>query len=307
MARTDTLGHFLTDVADAIRGKKGTSETITASDFDTEITNLPSGGDTPTKGVILSEWDNDGYPTKVEFVGFTELPNSYFIQSSSDGPILKKVSTVIFSSNLTQIGWNCFQYSNISQFTLPNTLTTIKPNAFANCKNIVSITLPNTLTTLGGNAFYACTNLESVTLPPNITALDYSTFAYDTKFQTINLDNIQTIGNECFRGCILKKVCLASIKTVVGNSAGSSSFVNCSRLKQVWIGENVTTTGLQRYAFNNCTALEKIYINLPRATVEAMTGYAMAFCNDASKTGIIVCNDDSGFITKEEFDALVVE
>ena len=44
MARTDTLGHFLTDVADAIREKKGTSETITASDFDTEIENLPSGG-----------------------------------------------------------------------------------------------------------------------------------------------------------------------------------------------------------------------------------------------------------------------
>ena len=45
MARTDTLGHFLTDVADAIREKKGTSETIQASDFDTEIENLPSGGD----------------------------------------------------------------------------------------------------------------------------------------------------------------------------------------------------------------------------------------------------------------------
>lgn len=47
MARTDTLGHFLTDVADAIREKKGTSETIQASEFDTEIENLPSGGSQP--------------------------------------------------------------------------------------------------------------------------------------------------------------------------------------------------------------------------------------------------------------------
>lgn len=46
MARTDTLGNFLTDVADAIRTKKGTNETILASDFDTEIENLPSGGAT---------------------------------------------------------------------------------------------------------------------------------------------------------------------------------------------------------------------------------------------------------------------
>lgn len=43
MARTNTLGNFLTDVANAIREKKGTSETIQASDFDTEIANLPSG------------------------------------------------------------------------------------------------------------------------------------------------------------------------------------------------------------------------------------------------------------------------
>lgn len=48
MARTDTLPHFLTDVADAIRTKKGTQGTIQASDFDTEIENLPSGGNITT-------------------------------------------------------------------------------------------------------------------------------------------------------------------------------------------------------------------------------------------------------------------
>ena len=44
MARTNNLTDFLSDVADAIRTKKGTEETILASDFDTEIENLPSGG-----------------------------------------------------------------------------------------------------------------------------------------------------------------------------------------------------------------------------------------------------------------------
>ena len=44
MARTDTLPHFLTDVADALRTKKGTSALIPANTFDTEIINLPSGG-----------------------------------------------------------------------------------------------------------------------------------------------------------------------------------------------------------------------------------------------------------------------
>ena len=44
MARTDTLGNFLTDIANAIRNKKGTTDTIVASDFDTEIESIESGG-----------------------------------------------------------------------------------------------------------------------------------------------------------------------------------------------------------------------------------------------------------------------
>lgn len=44
MARTDTLGNFLTDVAEAIRAKEGTTGKIPASEFDTRIANLSSGG-----------------------------------------------------------------------------------------------------------------------------------------------------------------------------------------------------------------------------------------------------------------------
>ena len=40
MARTDTLNNFLTDVAEAIREKEGTTEAIPANEFDTRISNL---------------------------------------------------------------------------------------------------------------------------------------------------------------------------------------------------------------------------------------------------------------------------
>lgn len=58
MARTDTLGNFLTDVADAIRTKKGTQATIAAEDFDTEIENLPSGGGSSLKASVDSQFFN---------------------------------------------------------------------------------------------------------------------------------------------------------------------------------------------------------------------------------------------------------
>ena len=44
MARTDTLNNFLTDVATAIRNKEGTTDEITANEFDTRIENLSTGG-----------------------------------------------------------------------------------------------------------------------------------------------------------------------------------------------------------------------------------------------------------------------
>lgn len=55
MARTDNLTNFLTDVADAIREKKGTTGTIQASNFDTEIANISTGGFETTTLVLNDE------------------------------------------------------------------------------------------------------------------------------------------------------------------------------------------------------------------------------------------------------------
>lgn len=46
MADTSNLSNFLGDVADAIRTKKGTTETIPAANFDTEIASIETGADT---------------------------------------------------------------------------------------------------------------------------------------------------------------------------------------------------------------------------------------------------------------------
>ena len=54
MARTNNLTNFLTDVANAIKNKKGDTTDIPASEFDTEIINLPSQGVYQTKQVNIS-------------------------------------------------------------------------------------------------------------------------------------------------------------------------------------------------------------------------------------------------------------
>ena len=58
MSKTDNLTDFLTDIANAIREKKGTTEKINPQDFSTEIANLSSGGSANV--VIVSFYNYDG-------------------------------------------------------------------------------------------------------------------------------------------------------------------------------------------------------------------------------------------------------
>lgn len=55
MARINNLTNFLTDVATAIKNKKGSETPIPAADFDTEITNLPSQGVYQTKTTTITQ------------------------------------------------------------------------------------------------------------------------------------------------------------------------------------------------------------------------------------------------------------
>lgn len=55
MARVNNLSNFLTDVASAIKTKKGSETAIPAANFDTEILALPSQGVYQTKVITISE------------------------------------------------------------------------------------------------------------------------------------------------------------------------------------------------------------------------------------------------------------
>lgn len=123
MARTDTLPHFLTDVADAIRTKKGSSDTIQASDFDTEIENLPSGG-----GADLNEYFT------TEITSNTTLPIT--------DAFLKKIPDVVVDDNVTTLAW-AFQDMDFHGYPAPKVVCNNNVNdiegLFYGAANVVSI------------------------------------------------------------------------------------------------------------------------------------------------------------------------
>jgi hypothetical protein len=59
MADITNLSNFLTDIANAIRTKKETTDTIAAEDFDTEILGITTGGSTETTGIKQFETEEE--------------------------------------------------------------------------------------------------------------------------------------------------------------------------------------------------------------------------------------------------------
>jgi hypothetical protein len=132
------------------------------------------------------------------------------------------------------LGTNCFRdHSNLKKIVIPEGVTQIGSFAFANCTNLMDISLPQSLKILGGYAF-----------------------AWD-KFVTIELpDSLETMGSECFSSCTnLTAINIPNGITTLENRI----FNNCSKLKTVIGGENVTSVGAMAFYF---APIE--FINLPK-------------------------------------------
>lgn len=170
MARTDTLPHFLTDVADAIREKKGTQETIQASDFDTEIENLPSGGgadlseyftDTISAGTNVSALDSGWYATlkKIPALQVSGTSADYmFVGYIADLPMIDMsnvISMKYFASNSETTSIPQYDTSNVANMYY----------AFQNCSNLLNVPLldTNRVTNLR-NTFFNSPNLTDQSL-----------------------------------------------------------------------------------------------------------------------------------------------
>ena len=64
-----------------------------------------------------------------------------------------------------------FAPAGISEYTIPNSVTTIGWGAFSNCESLKSVTIPNSVKTIGKYAFSDCESLTSVTIPNSVTTI----------------------------------------------------------------------------------------------------------------------------------------
>ena len=67
---------------------------------------------------------------------------------------------------------NSFAPAGLTEYTIPDSVTTIGRGAFYWCSSLTSIAIGDSVTTIGYGAFWDCSSLTSVTIPDGVTTIE---------------------------------------------------------------------------------------------------------------------------------------
>ena len=168
-------GETLTNIANAIRAKSGSSATITPIQMSTEIENISVGGGDIDALIDGSLTEITSNVTSVKHYAFTNCT----ALTSITLPLAKTINSYAFSNctALTSITLPLVDYLYAYAFTNCTALTSITlplvekvfAYAFSNITALTSITLP-LLTSIQTKGFHKCMNLKKLIIGINITS-----------------------------------------------------------------------------------------------------------------------------------------
>ncbi len=189
-----------------------------------------------------------------------------------------------------EIGSAAFSGNNtLKSIILPDTVTTVRDNAFHNCDALVGVDLGKGINTIESFAFYDCDALTSFVFPDSVTNTGNSVLENCDQLREVKFSiGWINAGNGTVAACpMLTKIELPEGMTAVPAYAfhycsnlqevilpdtllaiGEYAFAGCPGLTNIELPEGLTT--ISDCAFGNCTGLTKV--SIPNS-VEYMSGF----------------------------------
>ena len=78
-----------------------------------------------------------------------------------------------------------FAPAGLTEYTIPDSVTSIGNDVFYRCTSLTSVTIPNSVTSIGAYAFNNCTSLTSVTIPDSVTSIVKGAFNRCTSLKEV--------------------------------------------------------------------------------------------------------------------------
>lgn len=180
---------------------------------------------------------------------------------------------------VTVIYTNAFaDCSVVASVTMPESIKTIQDNAFDYCSNLVSVKMSNGIKSIGKNIFINCKSLTTVELPPTIETIYEGMFENCTLLANIKLPaSVKTIGNRAFNKSGLTAFNFGNIVSI-----GEGAFEG-TKFTQIDFTDSLITIG--NNAFKDCSELTAIAFGSKLETIGAS-----AFANCAKLNRVTLPN-----------------
>ena len=151
--------------------------------------------------IVSNEWDEAAGKGVITFDGeLTTIGNYAFEDCQS-------MTSITIPDSVTTLGWGAFtgcstlrEFSGkfatddglclitdnilkafaigcgITEYTIPNNVTSIEANVFMECMSLTSVTIPDSVTTIGSYTFTWCKNLTTISIGSGVTSIGYAAF-----------------------------------------------------------------------------------------------------------------------------------
>ena len=212
----------------------GSGDGTTDSGSSDEVTGAQENGFTVDGSGILTAYNGEDteliIPETVGGIAVTGIAKDIFDEKKQD---LTKVTIL---AKITETPRAFFwDFANLEEVTLPDTLETIDAMSFQGCEKLAGVKFPEGLKTIETDAFFGCISLKSIDFPANV----------------------RKVGERAFQGC----TALESITFQDGRSVdcrlNQHVFADCTSLVSVHIPAKVE---VYRGAFQGCTSLTEFTV-----------------------------------------------
>ena len=119
----------------------------------------------------------------------------------------------------------CEDLGNLTEISLPNSVSTVGEYAFSDCNKLQTITLPENLELINTHAFEYCSSMEEINIPNKVQIIGAYAFYSCSKVETITLgESVEIINDYAFYGTNATKIyCKAKYPPYAGSNAFPSS------------------------------------------------------------------------------------